>query len=404
MTGVSKSFWPVRLASVVGVVALCFALDRVVLAAAPAQYRLLILASLFVILAVSLNLINGITGQFSIGHAAFAMIGAYTAGTLSKNPTFANMPPAQLLAVMTLIGALTAATFGFIVGLPSLRLRGDYLAIVTLGFGEIIRIVTNATESLGGSYGMPVAPKVQLLWWSLLMMAVCIALCRNLLKTTHGLTFLAVREDEVAGLAMGVNVTMTKVVAFVIGAAFAGAAGAILAHTEAFISPRTFPMEMSFIILTMVVLGGTGSITGSALAAVVLFAIPEYLRTLTDAQGKAYEMNAGLFMGVLIGIMIAVAASKWIQTNVHEKGKKLGFYAGAWLAVIPLGFLFQTILHLSPTLKQLSFGIDILRYAVFAVVLIALMLLRPQGIFGHHEIGWHWFRKRPAPATEGGAA
>jgi len=174
MTGISNSFWPVRLASVVGVVALCFvgvvalcfALDRVVLAAAPAQYRLLILASLFVILAVSLNLINGITGQFSIGHAAFAMIGAYTAGTLSKNPTFANMPPAQLLAVMTLIGALTAATFGFIVGLPSLRLRGDYLAIVTLGFGEIIRIVTNATESLGGSYGMPVAPKVQLLWWS----------------------------------------------------------------------------------------------------------------------------------------------------------------------------------------------------------------------------------------------
>lgn len=161
---------------------------------------------------------------------------------------------------------------------------------------------------------------------------------------------------------------------------------------------------MSFIILTMVVLGGTGSITGSALAAVVLFAIPEYLRTLTDAQGKAYEMNAGLFMGILVAIMIAVAASKWIQTNVHEKGKKLGFYAGAWLAVIPLGFLFQTILHLSPTLKTLAFGIDILRYAVFAVVLIALMLLRPQGIFGHHEIGWHWFRKRPAPATEGGAA
>lgn len=201
----------------------CFALDGFVKSGSNPELliRLVVLAGLYVTLSVSLNLINGITGQFSIGHAAFYMVGAYTSGYLSNNyASKIGITGAPLMFILMVMGA-AGATLGLDVGLPSLRLRGDYLAVVTLGFGEIIRIITQNSQPLGGAYGMNVAPKFKFVWMVWLLAVVCIAVCRNLLKTAHGLPFLAVREDEIASSAMGVNVTGVKVTAFVVGSAFA---------------------------------------------------------------------------------------------------------------------------------------------------------------------------------------
>ena len=237
----SMKFWIVRILSIAAAVAGCFALQGIASGQNDYTQRLIILAGLYVTLAVSLNLINGITGQFSIGHAAFYQVGAYLAAFLSgKYFASAHMPPLVWLVLTMIAGALGAAVAGFVVGLPSLRLRGDYLAIVTLGFGEIIRIQVQNTPALGGSYGMNVQPKIVSIAFVWLLAVLCIAVCRNLLKTAHGLPFLAVREDEIASSAMGVNVTRVKVAAVILGSAFAGAAGALLASYEGFITPATF--------------------------------------------------------------------------------------------------------------------------------------------------------------------
>ncbi|MDI9641321.1 branched-chain amino acid ABC transporter permease [Geitlerinema splendidum] len=306
-------FWVTRIGSVLLALGMVILLDRMVHQVFDDYIvRMVTLAGLYVTLSVSLNLINGITGQFSIGHAGFYMIGAYTAGALSKYFYEANPFDAPLWVIMMLLsGAMTAAIAGIIVGLPSLRLKGDYLAIVTLGFGEIIRIIAINQEQVGGAYGFNFAPKFPAIWLVWLLAIVCIAVCRNLLKTAHGLAFLAVREDEVAAQAMGVNLTKTKVIAFVVGAAFAGAAGALFAHNEGFLTPDFFKMEVSFLVLTMVVIGGTGSITGAVLAGATLFAIPELPRILP------FTITLGMLLGLLIGVVAMVASIRRITSHYH---------------------------------------------------------------------------------------
>src|SRR5579862_2936681 len=256
-------FWGKRLLSLAAGIGLCFLIDFLAHRQSDYSQRLIVLAGLYVTLAVSLNLINGITGQFSIGHAAFYQVGAYTAGLVSlKFFANAHLPPLVWLLVVMFAGAVTAALAGLVVGLPSLRLRGDYLAIVTLGFGQIINIIAKNQQILGKAYGMDISPRIPSIFMVWLLAIFTIAICRNLLKNVHGLSFLAVREDEVAGAAMGVNVTRIKVTSFVLGSAFAGAAGALYAHAIGFISLTNFSMDVSFIMLTVVVLGGTRSITG----------------------------------------------------------------------------------------------------------------------------------------------
>ncbi len=380
---------PIRLGSILAGVAFCAGIQYFAMSnLAFNQQRLVALAGLYVILAVSLNLINGITGQFSIGHAAFYQVGAYSAGYFSIHYISKfGLPPWLWLFLMMLVGALAACISGFVVGLPSLRLRGDYLAIVTLGFGEIIRIVVQNTRELGGSYALDKIPKIQSLWliWGLAL--VCIAMCRNLLKTAHGLSFLAVREDEVASAAMGVNVTKVKVAAFVLGSAFAGAAGALLAHWETSITPQTFSMDVSFIILTMVVLGGTGSITGSVLSALVLFYLPEYLRGVTAISGSS-------LLAIVITVIAAVAVMKHLVDNFHGKGvKKVVAYISVILGAAVLEFVLVKGLAMVPALASKSFTGDKLRLVIFAGTLIILMLLRPQGVFAHHEFSWDWLRR-----------
>jgi branched-chain amino acid transport system permease protein len=391
-------FWGVRLVSVLLAFGFALALDRFAAGQSDFTQRLIVLAGLYITLSVSLNLINGITGQFSIGHAAFYQIGAYTAGFLSVK-YFADQSAFSgftWLLLLIVVGAVAAAIAGVVVGLPSLRLRGDYLAIVTLGFGEIIRIIVQNQNALGGSYGMNVQPKFQAIfgssgttgvWLVWILAIVCIAVCRNLLKTAHGLPFLSVREDEVASAAMGVNVTRVKVTAFVIGSAFAGAAGALLAHFEGFISPQMFQMELSFILLTMVVLGGTGSITGSAVAAVLLFYLPEKLRDLAAVSGASLVAS-------VIAVIAAVVIIKKIADHYHgPAGRKAGFIVGTIVGAVVLQIVLGLLLSFIPTLKEATFEAARLRMVIFAATLIILMLLRPQGVFGHHEFSWTWLRR-----------
>ncbi len=380
-------FWLTRFGSIGLVIGGCFLLEAVALKQNAFIQLLIVLAGLYVTLSVSLNLINGVTGQFSIGHAAFYMIGAYTAGMVARLfYAKSHLPTMVWLFVAMFVGALAAALAGFIVGLPSLRLKGDYLAIVTMGFGEIISIIVRNQEQLGRAYGMQIEPRVPSIFMVWLLAAVCIAVCRNLLRNVHGLSFLAVREDEVASSAMGVNVTKVKVTAFVLGSAFAGAAGALYAHGLGFISPVNFSMDVSFIILTMVVLGGTGSITGSVIAGVLLFYIPEKMRDLKEVP-MAGVVAAGL------AIIVAVALVKRISDS-HDanQGRKIAKMIGA----VVLGLVVQ--IAFTPIFKNIpSFAGQIegskLRLVVFAITLVILMLLRPQGIFAHHEFSLSWLKK-----------
>lgn len=237
-------------------------------------------------LAVSLQLINGYTGQFSLGHAGFMAVGAYTMAAMMfyLRPHVIGASPAPLVgaiyfAVVMVASGLVAAVFGLAVGIPSLRLKGDYLAIVTLGFGEIIRVVILNTESLGGARGFTDLDQLPNgLFWVLLLCLVTIVVTRNMVASTRGLAFRAVGVDEIAAEAVGVNTTRYKVSAFVVGAFFAGAAGAVYAGVQAYLNPAGFDFVKSMELVAMVVLGGLGSIPGTVVAAAGLTLLPEVLR------------------------------------------------------------------------------------------------------------------------------
>ncbi len=279
-----------------------------------------------IILAVSLNLINGYTGQFSLGHAGFMAIGAYTSAYLSKErgDTVLHVFGSGQIGVAVLFicgliaGGIAAAVAGLIVGVPSLRLRGDYLAIVTLGFGEIIRVIIQNTEAVGGSTGYKGIPHYTTFFWAFSTAAVTIYFVVSLIDSTYGQGFLTVRDDEVAAEAMGINTTRRKVAAFVSGAFFAGLAGGLFAHETTYLNPAGFDFQRSIEIVVMVILGGMGSTAGVTFAAILLTTLGEYLRF--------------------------VAKYEWLPD---------------WLRRIADN-----------------------RTIIYALVLISLMLLRPQGLFG----------------------
>jgi branched-chain amino acid transport system permease protein len=238
-----------------------------------------------VILAVSLNVVNGFTGQFSIGHAAFMAVGAYTAALVTtgmESFQLAGLPlPASdavvfFLAIMA--GMAAASLAGLLVGIPSLRLRGDYLAIVTLGFGEIIRVIIENTKVLGQATGISGLPPYTNVVWAGMGVVATVVMARRLLLSTQGRALLAIREDEVAAEAMGVDTVGWKVRAFVISAAFAGLAGVLLVHKIQLVTPRMFTFVKSMEVVVMVVLGGMGSITGSIVAATLLTVALESLQ------------------------------------------------------------------------------------------------------------------------------
>ncbi len=238
-----------------------------------------------IVLAVSLNLINGFTGQFSLGHAGFMAVGAYTSAMLTTTlGTKLGWSPPLLQWVLfpasLLLGGLVAALAGLAVGAPSLRLKGDYLAIVTLGFGEIIKVVLQNVDAVGGARGLIGVPAHTDLFWTFGAAAVTVYVVWGLLNSTYGRGFLAVADDEVAAEAMGLDTTRYKITSFVVGSFFAGVAGGLYAHLKGYLNPGGFDFNKSIEIVVMVVLGGMGRHVGVIIAAVVLTLLPEGLREL----------------------------------------------------------------------------------------------------------------------------
>jgi len=307
----------------------------------------------WVILAVSLNIVNGMTGQFSIGHAGFMAVGAYSSSLLTiflDEYRVGFLPAAltdQLFFVLALaVGGVMAGLFGFLVGLPSLRLKGDYLAIVTLGFGEIIRVVLTNLNVIGaggktvveGALGMSSIPPYTSFFSVWFGVFVVVLLAKRLAASSHGRWLLAIREDEVAAEAMGVDTTAYKVRAFVVSSFFAGVAGGLFAHFLRAINPNSFTFVESMQVVVMIVAGGLGSTTGAVVAATVLVLLPEGLRTLFLQLGGADQ--------------------------------------------------------------SLAQKVDQVRMPIYGLLLVVIMLTRPQGIFGSTE-AWDWFSRRRA---KGGGA
>src|SRR5918911_1600557 len=270
----------------------------------PADILMLIFVN--IILAVSLNLINGFTGQFSIGHIGFMAIGAYSSAYLTVYYTQgleqklagmvgADAAAAIIFVLVILAGALAAALAGLIVGIPSLRLRGDYLAIVTLGFAEIIRIVILNIDVVGGATGFSVPGYSNFIWVGGLAV-ISIVVVRNIVRSDVGRALVSIREDELASEAMGINTTRYKVLAFVISSSFAGIAGVLFGHYTQFLSTNDFTFIRSFEIIIMVVLGGMGSITGSILGALVITILPELLRGFSEWRLVIYSALLILIM------------------------------------------------------------------------------------------------------------
>jgi branched-chain amino acid transport system permease protein len=297
----------------------------------PYFLQVICLAGINIVLAVSLNLINGYTGQFSIGHAGFMAIGAYASAyfTVTFGERFQKalgfLPEVgrngALLLVGLSIAALLAAIAGFVVGIPSLRLRGDYLAIVTLGFGEIIRVFILNIDAVGGARGLSGIERLANFFWIYLFAAATILVVYRIVHSSFGRTLVAIREDEIAAEAMGVHTTRAKVISFVVSSAMAGVAGGLFAHYLMYINPNSFTFLKSFEIIIMIVIGGLGSISGSVLGAVLFIGLTEGLREFAQ-----YRMI--LFSLLLIILMIVrpqgILGHKEFVTFLTKRRRSIG--------------------------------------------------------------------------------
>ncbi|CAM5369878.1 putative High-affinity branched-chain amino acid transport system permease protein BraE [Streptomyces afghaniensis 772] [Streptomyces afghaniensis] len=244
--------------------------------------NMIILMAINIMLAVSLHLVIGITGQFSIGHAGFLAVGAYVSA-------IATMKFQMPFPIAILAGGIVAALAGLLVGIPTLRLRGDYLAIATLGFAEIIRIFFLNIDYVGGAAGMQIT---HLTTWTstFICLFITILVIVNFTNSRHGRAAIAIRENEIAADAMGINTTYYKVAAFALGSLFAGVAGALQAHNFYIINPTNFGFLKSFDILIYVVLGGLGSLSGSVIAASFLTIISTYLQDYPETRMIIYSL------------------------------------------------------------------------------------------------------------------
>lgn len=387
-----------RIAWTVGVLGVLWGTDAVLgKSVNPYIYDIIIRIGITIVLAVSLNLINGFTGQFSLGHAGFMAVGGYTAGAITYHlgPHWvAALPfPEPLSSVIVFViallsGALAAAVAGLVVGVPSLRLKGDYLAIATLGFGEIIRVmIINLDQMLsasrplaergsfmfiGGAKGLSGIPHYSNFFWVYLACVCVVLMVRNLVRSSHGRAFIAVREDETAAGAMGIDTTRTKVLAFVIGSAWAGIAGGLHGHFIQGLYPNDFTFLQSIDVVVVVVLGGTGSLTGSVVTAALLRIVENVLRTLPGA-------SAVLYLVILGG-----AWASWSKFEGRRRAWVIQF--GSFL----VGLTILLVLANSWMVARIAF----LRGVLYALLLILLMLNRPQGLLGKSELSWSGLRRR----------
>ncbi len=308
------------------------------------------IAGLFAVLAVSYNLINGVTGQFSLEPNAFVACGAYVTALLTLSPdekaaSFILEPIIWPLSVISIpllpaliIAGILTALMAFLMGFPVFRVRGDYLAIVTLGFGEVIRVVANNAQSLtNGPLGLKGIPHLTNLWWAWGLLAVTLFVIVRLVNSSYGRALKAVREDEVAAEAMGINAFWHKMLAFTLSAFFEGVAGGLLAHLITTISPSQFTFMFTFNLLIIIVVGGLGSTTGAVLAALLFTFGGEWLRAVEEPMS-------------LFGLDIP--------------------------------------------------GIPGMRMVFFSLILVGVMLFMRKGLLGRYEFSWRWlfalFRRRPA--------
>ena len=311
----------------------------------PYYGKLLLDIGIAIVLAVSLNIVNGFAGQFSIGHAGFMMVGGYGAAALTYYGSIKLWGSAEihggflgsgdlLFLCSCVLAGLLAAMAGFIVGMPSLRLRGDYLAIVTLGFGEIVRVLVQQTDDvyyvdevkgksigqlsthLGGSLGFGGTPTYTRLFFVYLFVAILLIVAYRLKCSSQGRSLLAVRENEIAAESVGINTARAKVTAFVIAAFFAGIGGALFAHElGTTINPRELGFQKSIDIVIIVVLGGMGSISGVVMAAFILTLLPELFRQFAEYRMPIYALALIVVMIVrpqgLLGIKELWELSWW---------------------------------------------------------------------------------------------
>lgn len=317
-TSVWGGFWPLAVGIAIAAL-LHFVLPKIV---GPYYSRIVMDIGIAMVMAVSLNIVNGMTGQFSIGHAGFMTLGGYTAafltyygslliwGVSAKHAGFLGAGE-WMFAGSCVVGGLVAAAAGYVVGLPSLRLRGDYLAIVTLGFGEILRVILQRTGKViddaqalktatwsqlfpppvGGAVGFDGVPKYTDLFWVYTFVTITVVVAYRLKHSSLGRAMISIREDEIASQAMGVNISRNKVLAFVLAAFFAGIAGGLFAHEAGvIISPKEAGFQRSFDYVIMTVLGGRGSITGVMLSALILTALPEMLRDFEQYRLIVYAL------------------------------------------------------------------------------------------------------------------
>ncbi len=310
--------------------------------------NIICLMGISICLAVSLQLINGYTGQFSLGHAGFMAIGGYVAAFITKSlltgsntggQTFFNTLPIYIFALCA--GALAAAIAGLIVGIPSLRLKGDYLAIVTLGFGEIIRLVIENIETVGGPRGYIGIPKFpnwtwlstgafqgtfSSLSWIFLFIIITIITVHNIVKSSFGRSLVAIRENEIAAEAMGIDTSFYKVLAFTVSAALAGFAGGLYAHLYGQLVPNTFNFVRSVEIIIMIVFGGMGSITGAVLGAIILTGLPEWLRTMAGLRADWMPLWMTKGLGYLPDLRMIIYSSLMIIIMLVRPQGILGSY------------------------------------------------------------------------------
>lgn len=292
---------------------------------------LLVPLCVYVIAAISLNLVVGFSGELSLGHAGFMCVGAYSSALFSHIASDIPQVPRFILAI--LIGAAVAAVFGVIIGIPVLRLRGDYLAIVTLAFGEIIKNLINAiflgrdadgfhisfkdSMSLGlkdggevlikGPQGITGTPQAATFTIGIILVLITLVIVMNLVNSRTGRAIMSIRDNRIAAESIGINITKYKLLAFSISAALAGVAGVLYAHNLTTLTalPKNFGYNMSIMILVYVVLGGIGSIRGSVISTVILYLLPELLRGLNNYRMLIYAI-------VLILAMLFNSAPQFI--------------------------------------------------------------------------------------------
>lgn len=306
--------------------------------------QVILLAMVNGIAAMSLNLVNGITGQFSLGHAGFMSVGAYGSAIITTKLVGGLKPGTaegiSVFAGSLLVGGLIAAFVGLLIGIPSLRLKGDYLAIITLGFSEIIRTLWRVIPVSGGAKGLSGIPKMADFTTLFIAVVVVMFLLRNYTASNYGRSSMAIRENELAAETMGVNTTIFKIKSFVFSAFIAGVAGGLYAHLIVFIQPNMFSQVKSTDMLLYLYAGGVGSYTSSLLGAFVFTALPEFLRSTTNI-------------------------ANWLEP---------------WLPGAVM-----------PSLLAVTGFISNWRLVVYALVMIVIMITRPKGIFGRYEFGFMRF-------------